>query len=627
MPEIKEMNLTAFFEDLDKLQKEERISLLTSELPRFIHRVEPNIVEAPYLAFLTALAMEQGHTCTPLPTNAHDWESFCSEQDDNVIEVLSDIRPIVQEYISKINESANEVYQQCKTFLVNKDMLYTGRQLEAETYLASTFRKGFSTNHENLQAILDNKEALQSILDGNYGSKEHSFSLDRSQKEAVLRSLISPITVVTGGPGTGKTTTAKRIMEAFVCTFGMERVPRMTLAAPTGKAASRLSESLSAFDDHPSILSDQQKQALPTKSQTIHRLLGLGLHSSPKHHAENPLPYDFILVDEASMIDQQLMRYLLDAIAPSARLVLLGDRNQLPSVEAGAVFTQLYPETLEDETLYELMSDKTAAKDFPSKWTIQENTPSKWAIAQLKVGHRSGSDSGILKLADQIQNGQSALNLSQSYNDVHFHDFSEHKLKNLLKEFAEQQKEAFQQIQEASEAFKWIRKTQFLCLLNKGRWGAEDINKRVAEHLGDYKNQPVVGSRIIIKQNDYQNMLFNGEVGVFLHDNYSRGRYYFESADKGQTRAFLPNQLNQYTHAYALSVHKSQGSEYEHVHFLAPSDKEHKRHALFTRELLYTALTRSKKQFSYWGDLDHLKEAAKKPIRRFSKLSDRIWGQ
>jgi hypothetical protein len=166
MPEIKEINLTAFFEDLDKLQKEERISLLTSELPRFIHRVELNIVEAPYLAFLTALAMEQGHTCTPLPTNTHDWESFCSEQDDNVIEVLSDIRPIVQEYISKINESANEVYQQCKTFLVNKDMLYTGRQLEAETYLASTFRKGFSTSHQNLQAILDNKEALQSILAG-----------------------------------------------------------------------------------------------------------------------------------------------------------------------------------------------------------------------------------------------------------------------------------------------------------------------------------------------------------------------------------------------------------------------------------------------------------------------------
>lgn len=605
---------TTFFDKLDQLRPQ-HISYAETELPRMLTKLEPAIEEVPYLSWLSLLAKKAGHSCAPLPKlQQQAWELFKSYWSEELKELLTEIEAHLLEFATKYNQGTAS-YTANKSFLVDNGWLYSGKQTKEETELAEAFKKRFEANAQQLEALKQNANTLNQLLEAACGQPDKAYYLDSSQKEAVVRSLISNAAIITGGPGTGKTTTARRVLEAFLLLWDQQDLPRIFMAAPTGKAASRLTESMSA--QHTPQIGDLQAKlpALPPEAKTLHRLLGMDSAGNAKYNNEQPLNADLILVDEASMIDQYLMNQLLQALQPSCRLILIGDRHQLPSVEAGAVFAQLYPPQLALEQLHLNMNRLEELDNTTS-------SPKAWAVAQLQRGHRSAQQSGIASLAQRMQ-ADEKLPTDLQYPDIHMRTEDHKQLQKTLSEFVKEEKEAFKHIKSVEQAFAQIKKTQFLTITSKFKRGADGINQYINQQWSAYSGYEP-GFRIIIRQNDYQNELFNGEIGIYLEGIDQQGRFYFEGKEAGSPpRSFLPEQLNRFELAFALTVHKSQGSEYEHVHLIAPTQETI--HPLFSKELLYTAITRSKKEFSYWGKTDHFIVASSHPQTRFSQLRQKIW--
>lgn len=610
------LNHSSFFAELSAL-KPKFISYAEVEIPKVVSTIEHTIEETPYLSWVSILAKKAGHSCAPLPNpDSDNWTKFKAVWPEEVQHILIKVEPKLQSFAQKYR-AKEQNYALCKSFFVENDWLYSGKQVQEERAIATTFSNGFKLNHTNFNLLNKKWSNIQQLLESPSGQAGSEYYLDESQKEAVVRSLLTRIAIITGGPGTGKTTTARRLLEAFLLLWDEEGLPRIRMAAPTGKAAARLTESMS-LQQTPDLGQLQTKiNAIPTEASTLHRLLGMGTVAKPKHNAENPIDADLILVDEASMIDQYLMNMLLNALAPNARLILIGDRHQLPSVEAGAVFAQLYPSEQTDINLYK----NNEARQIVG---VNTNEPQSWAVAQLQKGHRSGAASGISKLAEYMQNSE-ALPNEIDYSDIHLFDEDYSKLQSQINRFISEEKAAFKQIQTVEEAFQQIRKNQFLTITSKCKRGAEGINNEIIKKWTP-ANRLEEGFRIIIRQNDYQNGLFNGEIGVYLKLKDEAPKFYFEGREAGSPpRSFLPQQLNRFEYAFALTVHKSQGSEYDTVHLIAPDSEE--RHPLFSKELLYTALTRSKIHFYYWGKRNHLEEASISPQQRFSQLREKIWGK
>jgi len=611
--------ITDFLARLDQLREDGIIRHIDAEFPRMIAEIEKDHPETAILAFLSQLAQSSGHTCVPKPAREKEWEHFKSEQ----VEDLADIFEFAETELASVNAVKPDFFRQISSFVDEFDSIYAKRNQRLEQNLALHFKLRFHPLKKWVYRVEEQESVLKEFLDDSYGSDENSFRLDVSQKEAVVRSLLFGGSVITGGPGTGKTTTARRILEAHLLLWPDDKpLPVIEIAAPTGKAASRLSESLSDTSDRSSLLSEDQHDAIPSESKTIHRLIGLGYHNEPRHNADNPIDADIVIIDEASMIDQQLMNYLLQALNPETKVIFLGDKNQLPSVEAGAVLAQLYPDEQPKVNLIERLSSVSDHFD------LNLYQPSKFAVAELEVGHRAGKDSGIANLALQMQQDKKPR-IDSGWSDVIVRNYNNQDLVKELREFVAREKEVFSENLNPDDAFKQIKKEQYLSVTNKGLFGAEDINKRVATIWQDEFAVFERGMRIIIKQNDYQNGLFNGEIGVYLRDpdDPEKSYFYFESTGTSQTvRKYLPEQLHKFELAFALSVHKSQGSEYEKVTLIEPK-MGNKRHPLFMKELLYTALTRSKGTFIFRGKINNFYEAAVTSNVRYSNLGLRIWGE
>ncbi len=457
------------------------------------------------------------------------------------------------------------------------------------------------------------------------------------QKVAVANAASLPFSVISGGPGTGKTTTVTKLLALLVAqSFSSSQATnhlRIELAAPTGKAAARLTESISkAKASLP--LSDEIKKAIPEQASTLHRLLGSDFGRSRfKHNKENPLHLDVLLVDEVSMVDLPMMAKLIDALPPHARLILLGDKDQLASVEAGSVLGDLsfgiedvYFQPEWAERLANITGENIRPFGNASAPKISQ------ALILLRTSYRFDANSGIGHLAKAMNAGdaQAVLACLQAeHSDVHWQIPDEGQKKADIPALAKGYDDYWEAVKTGSDIAKLydvFSRYQILTAVRQGEFGVEKVNAQLEQYFyqrGRMKDPHVwyPGKAVMLTRNDAALGLFNGDIGLCMPDESQRLRVWFMQPD-GSFTGLLPSRLSEFEVVFAMTVHKSQGSEFERVALLLPTTPS----PVLTRELLYTGITRARKNFTLWGGSGLIRTATQTRIERYSGLMEALWG-
>lgn len=454
------------------------------------------------------------------------------------------------------------------------------------------------------------------------------------QKVAAAVALTRRISVISGGPGTGKTTTVAKLLAALIQIEDSPRC-RIRLAAPTGKAAARLTESLgAALRKLP--LTDAQKALIPTEASTLHRLLGAQPGSQRmRYHAGNPLHLDVLVVDEASMIDLPMMSRLIDALPAHGRVIFLGDRDQLASVEAGAVLGDIcawassgYTAARAQE-LTRLTGSPVPAGEGAIAGALRDS------LCLLQKSYRFGSHSGIGSLARAVNAGARAevkATLRQPFDDIALHPLSTTEEYEAMLGAAQQGYERYLQLRreraEPQAMLAAFSEFQLLCALREGPYGVSGVNERLEQRLNRQRaialprhSRWYDGRPIMISRNDSALGLFNGDIGIALERN-GELRVWFLMPD-GAIKSVQPSRLPEHDTAWAMTVHKSQGSEFEHAALILPARSV----PLVTRELVYTAITRAKRRLSLYADEQVLSQAIVTRTERRSGLAEIFAGR
>jgi exodeoxyribonuclease V alpha subunit len=442
------------------------------------------------------------------------------------------------------------------------------------------------------------------------------------QRTATALSLLKSLLIISGGPGTGKTWTVARIL-ALTQAMAQKSL-RVGLAAPTGKAAARLQQSLlQAGKDLDPPLPDSQM----LRTQTLHRLLGYRPESDEFRHDEhNPLLLDLLVVDEASMIDLTLMDALLSALPTSCRLILLGDRSQLASVEAGSLFSDLCADGTNSWSpeictkLGRLTGQAPPLLSSPAP-TINET------VVTLRTSFRFHDKSGIGTLAAAVNSGRMAdveECLHTGFDDLRIKYLNGANREPWLRKQILEGYRSMLDAQTVEEAFAAMENFRILCAVHKGPTGVEKINtlaRRVVSNAGLIVGDTdwFQGKPIIIRRNQYQMRLFNGDTGILWNDETGRLKAWFMQSDN-QLRPITPARLPEHDPAFAITIHKAQGSEFEHVLLLLPENDSR----VLSRELLYTGITRAKTRLVLFGDPALLSTAVHRKTNRWSGLADQL---
>lgn len=455
------------------------------------------------------------------------------------------------------------------------------------------------------------------------------------QAVAALTAVLRRVSIISGGPGTGKTHTVVRILALLVeQALAAERPPpRIVLLAPTGKAAARLAEAIRAGKEGlpcaPAVVA-----AIPDNAATIHRALQAvrGHGARFRHDRTRPLLADVVLVDEASMVDLALMDRLVAAVPPAARLILLGDRDQLASVEAGAVLGDLCnsgaPSTISRSFASRLAAFGAAA---PAGAEAAGGSALGDCIVQLTRSYRYAHDSGIGRLARAINAGdldavEAAFAAGGEVRRVE--PTADGTLGPALERLVLEGFAAYIAAADAAAALAALGRFRLLCAHRRGRFGVDTVNAQIEQVLAAagylvrggtwYARRP-----ILVTRNDYQLQLFNGDVGVIWPDPARPGehRAVFPEAGGG-LRAIAPARLPPHETVFAMSIHKSQGSELDEVAVLLPAEPS----PVVSRELLYTAITRARRRVTVVTGTAVLAHAVTHRLERASGLRDALWG-
>jgi len=450
------------------------------------------------------------------------------------------------------------------------------------------------------------------------------------QLVAVMAALQKRFCVISGGPGTGKTSTVAKII-ALLLRLSGDKTPRIALAAPTGKAVARLKESLGKMKEELNC-----GGGFPDVS-TIHRLLGSIPRSSRfRFSQENPLSFDAVIVDEASMVDLSLMAKLVVALKPESRLILLGDRDQLASVEAGAVLGDICGSGRSQAFSADFRSNFAAVTgaDIPEDTSCRDLPPLADSVVVLRKNYRFGDESGIGSLSRLINEGSGVeameLLASGACGDLSWRDlpppegFTKAITNAILDGFG-----AYLEADEPAEALRRFGKFRVFCAVRKGAYGVEAINRLAEEILArrglvNPRNRWYRGRPIMITANDYNLKLFNGDIGIIFPDASGDGGAFahFSTLD-GETRVVSPLRLPEHETVYAMTVHKSQGSEFEKILLLLPPHDS----AIMTRELVYTGITRARRSAEVWGEKKLFISSVERVIERKSGLAEALWGK
>lgn len=440
------------------------------------------------------------------------------------------------------------------------------------------------------------------------------------QRLAAAQAVRRRLAVISGGPGTGKTTTVVRLLAALLEQPGGANLA-IGLAAPTGKAAARMAEAIrNAKAQLP--VAEAIRAALPDEARTLHRLLGSrGDSPRVRHDATNPLPLDVLVVDEASMVDLALMAKLVEALPPRARLILLGDKDQLAAVEAGAVFAEL----CEGRGF-----DARAAADLErlTSQAVPIQAPRSRlgdAVVLLTHSHRFAGDSGIGELARRINAGDAPGTLALLREGAAELLWNAEPSAAALVERLEQGYAAYLQAAREGDpaaAFAAFNGFRALTAQREGAFGVAGLNEaleaRFKRRLGVASRERwYPGRAIMVRQNDYALGLFNGDIGLCLQSGDGL-RVFFEG-EQG-FRGFAPARLPSHDSAFAMTVHKSQGSEFSEVLLALPEQPS----PLLTRALLYTGITRARQRVELWALPARLAEAVNARAERASGLAERL---
>jgi len=463
----------------------------------------------------------------------------------------------------------------------------------------------------------------------------HATHDDRQARAAAL-ALRHALLLVTGGPGTGKTTTTARLLVllAAQATLSGQASPRIALAAPTGRAAERMAESvrhavqaLAAQGIDADLLA-----ALPSTGTTLHRLLGT-IPDSPRfrHDRDNPLPYDVVVVDEASMIDLPLMAKLVDAIAPGTRLVLLGDPDQLPSVEAGDVLAAILGAAGGGEAIARADADalQPLIGDAVAPAPVGDEARFPGIRVHLERGWRQSEALQLAPLASAVREGDADAALSRlrdgALSNIHFHenlaDPLEAQRDVLLAHFR-----ALGHAATPADALAQSTRLRLLTAVRDGPQGARTLNARIERWLAESGGPVraaqghVHGQLLIVTENSYRHRLFNGDIGVCLRDAAGTLVAWFPGDAVDAPRAFHPAALPAHESAFAMTVHKAQGSEFDAVWLLLPA----RGNRVLSRELVYTGITRARRELHVAGSETVIREALSRHASRWSGLGWRL---
>lgn len=606
------------------------------------------------LSALVSYNVMQGHSCillnSALTQMPFGLNSKQSERDFHsaILQKIGHLSPLEWQQTLQNHIAFSDSPEKIAPMLFQNGRLYFYRYWQAEHCLAAYLQRAASFEKKNANAEQD-----KAILNRFFTPAAH---IDW-QKVAVATALNRSFCLISGGPGTGKTRTVAILLAALQLKQLENGLPplKIALAAPTGKAAARLKESISQNLDSLA-LPESLKQQVPTNASTIHSLIGIRPNSDiPTHHSKNPLHLDLLVVDETSMVDLFVMEKLFNALKPTTRLIMLGDKDQLASVEAGNMMSELgdlislgyshaHSDYLSQSTGYPIVS--------------QNGTPPAIcdSLCHLRISYRFNEHSGVGQLAAYI-NAKQAVDSWQIFansamNDLTLHtypavsDFSEKRLwvqycvnvvvtqaVSLYRDYLElvKQRASLPSSVSVERIFDTFNKVRLLSALRVSELGVENLNQMIAEalrqaHLVQFKQsrENYIGKPILITENSPQNSVFSGDIGILLPDEQGNLRVYFDTVigevgEGIEDKHYLnisPSRLPSYEPAYVMTVHKSQGSEFEHTLLVMPLNTA----PVLTKELLYTAVTRAKKRFTLFADERTWKQAVKTEVQRQSGL-------
>jgi exodeoxyribonuclease V alpha subunit len=447
------------------------------------------------------------------------------------------------------------------------------------------------------------------------------------QRIAAAVAVLQRFCVIAGGPGTGKTSTVVRVL--LLLARQQPSPLRIALAAPTGKAASRLLDAVqTAAAALPSAL--RAGFEVPAEARTLHRLLG-----RPPREGELPtsVAADVVVVDEASMVDVSLMARLVRALPADARLILLGDKDQLASVEAGAVLADVCGPTAGCSAASAGQLAPLVGEAVPSA-VLDAPAPLQDSIVLLRHSHRFGPNSGIGQLAEAVNGGASEV-AQQLLTDAACPDvrWQPTATPRALGEHLGAAVDAYVAFAEAvrtarppSDVFTQFNAFRVLCAVRHGPFGVVAVNDRISRALAergllDPHTTWFPGRPVLVTQNDYAVRVFNGDIGIALLDDAGRLRVCFD-AGAGSVRWIAPVRLPEHETVFAMTVHKAQGSEFDAVTIILPPDGGRG----LTRELLYTAITRARRQVTLCGAMDVVRATIARRAVRSSGLRATLWG-
>jgi exodeoxyribonuclease V alpha subunit len=569
----------------------------------------------PYL-YVLSRKMSEGHICIHV-----------DQLDEE--ELPEAIASLPRHLPKEATELVGEGYSDPKPFILYDNKLYFQRYFRYETDLINQISSRCRTSYSAPYDATISENELNAVQ--KYLAPGVPTEIDW-QAIAAISAVRNRFTIITGGPGTGKTTTVAKVLAIL---YTLHPNLEVKLAAPTGKAAARMAESLARTPIHlPETLRTKYSQLQPV---TLHRLLGWQKNSPYfRHDRNNPIVADLIVVDESSMIDVAMFAKLLDAIGPETKVILLGDKDQLASVEAGSLFGDLCraqrPNTFSRERMEWInqilpagSATLTALNVAASAHILTDH------VIELKKSHRFDSSKGIGQLSKAvIENDTPVLEelfVGQKYPDINIDETYD---TGALEKFVEGYQRYIEQ-QDIALALQELNQLRVLCAVREGDQGVRQLNMKIENSLfkknilkrGDdsifYTNRP-----IMVTRNNYALGLFNGDIGILRPDANGVMKAWFTDASEAnasKVKSVLPGFINHMETVFAMTIHKSQGSEFDEVWIILPRAANT---AMLSRELLYTGITRAKTKVYIQASRDTLLNSCKLQVQRGSGVVERI---